>query len=132
LKAHTYSECVIGIANRQGGKQTVERVERDLAALKSHKGAAALLADAPELQALLSELTTCLTEVQRGGKSNRNVWVFGWENRSRDVTIRRFVVAVRGMYVSRHLELHLHDKLHPRKQGSPLARWGKHPHTVSV
>jgi U3 small nucleolar RNA-associated protein 3 len=53
-----------------GGKgatrnQMVEHVERDLAALKAHKGAAALIADAPELQALLGELTKCLTEVKQ-------------------------------------------------------------------
>ena len=47
------------------GGQTVEHVERDLAALKSHKGAAALIADAPELQALLGELTQCLAEVKQ-------------------------------------------------------------------
>jgi U3 small nucleolar RNA-associated protein 3 len=51
--------------DRGTGTQMVEHVERDLAALKSHQGAAALIADAPELQALLGELTQCLAEVKQ-------------------------------------------------------------------
>jgi hypothetical protein len=46
-----------------GGGVSVEAVAKQLGALTADERAAALLADAPELAALLEELTAALTEV---------------------------------------------------------------------
>jgi hypothetical protein len=47
-----------------GGKVAVESVAKQLGQLSADQRAAALLADAPELSALLEELTAALHEVR--------------------------------------------------------------------